>query len=93
MEPEIQWLFLLIVFVQLYIVAAVTDSRDATALASLKDAWKNLPPNWSGSDPCGDHWVGLNCTNSRVTSITLANMGLEGQVFIGIPSLTELQTL
>ncbi|GLT44530.1 hypothetical protein SLA2020_184190 [Shorea laevis] len=93
MEPIFQLLFLLVVFIQLYIIAAVTDIGDATALASLKDAWKNLPPNWSGSDPCGDHWVGLNCTNSRVTSITLANMGLEGQVFIGIPSLTELQTL
>ncbi|GLU06075.1 hypothetical protein SLE2022_231380 [Rubroshorea leprosula] len=93
MEPGIQWLFLLIVIVQLYIVAAVTNSDDATALAILKDAWKNLPPNWSGSDPCGHHWVGIECTDSRVTSIKLANIGLVGQVFNGIPSLTELQTL
>ncbi|GLT60084.1 hypothetical protein SLA2020_328680 [Shorea laevis] len=93
MEPGIQWLFLLIVFVQLYIVAAVTGGRDAAALTSLKAVCKNLPHNWLGSDPCGDGWVGIGCTNSRVTLITLASMSLEGQVFGDIPSLTELQTL
>ncbi|GLT37363.1 hypothetical protein SLA2020_116840 [Shorea laevis] len=93
MEPRIQLLFLLIVFSQLYIIAAVTDSDDAAALTSLKAVCNNLPPNWLRSDPCGDGWVGIGCTNSRVTSITLANMGLEGQVFSDIPSLTELQTL
>ncbi|GLU06073.1 hypothetical protein SLE2022_231360 [Rubroshorea leprosula] len=93
MEPRIQLLFLLIVFIQLYIVAAVTNSGDAAVLNALKTEYKNFPPNWLGSDPCGDGWVGIGCTNSRVTSITLANMGLEGQVFSDIPSLTELQTL
>ncbi|GLU06078.1 hypothetical protein SLE2022_231410 [Rubroshorea leprosula] len=93
MEPRIQLLFLLIVFIQLFIIAAVTDSGDAAALISLKAECKNLPPNWSGSDPCGDGWVGIGCTDSRVTSITLGNLGLEGQVFGDIPSLTELQTL
>ncbi|GLT60086.1 hypothetical protein SLA2020_328700 [Shorea laevis] len=93
MEPRIQLLFLLIVFIQLYIVAAVTNSGDAAALTSLKAVCNNLPPNWLRSDPCGDGWVGIGCTNSRVTSITLGNLGLEGQVFGDIPSLTELQTL
>ncbi|GKV31586.1 hypothetical protein SLEP1_g40263 [Rubroshorea leprosula] len=93
MEPRIQLLFLLIVSSQLYIIAAVTDSGDAAALTSLKAVCNNLPHNWLGSDPCGDGWVGIGCTNSRVTSIKLANMGLEGQVFSDIPSLTELQTL
>ncbi|GKV31597.1 hypothetical protein SLEP1_g40274 [Rubroshorea leprosula] len=113
MEPRIQLLFLLIVFSQLYIIAAVTDHGDdskihtavssettfifdsgaAAALISLKAECKNSPHNWSGSDPCGDGWVGIGCTNSRVTSITLGNLGLEGQVFGDIPSLTELQTL
>ncbi|GLU06069.1 hypothetical protein SLE2022_231320 [Rubroshorea leprosula] len=93
MEPRIQWLFLLIVFVQLYIVAAVTHPLDATVLNALKTECKNFPPNWLGSDPCGDGWVGIKCTNSRVTSITLLSMGLEGQVFSDIQYLTELQTL
>ncbi|GLU06071.1 hypothetical protein SLE2022_231340 [Rubroshorea leprosula] len=93
MEPRIQLLFLLIVSSQLYIIAAVTDSFDAAALTSLKAVCNNLPHNWLGSDPCGDGWVGIGCTNSRVTSIKLANMGLEGQVFSDIPSLTELLEL
>ncbi|GLT44494.1 hypothetical protein SLA2020_183860 [Shorea laevis] len=93
MEPRIQLLFLLVVFIQLYIIAAVTDSGDAAALTSLKAVCNNLSATWSGSDPCGDGWVGIACTNSRVTSITLGSMGLEGQVFSDIPSLTELQTL
>ncbi|GKV49313.1 hypothetical protein SLEP1_g56069 [Rubroshorea leprosula] len=69
------------------------EMGSSAALTSLKDVCKNLPPNWLRSDPCGDGWVGIGCTNSRVTTITLANMGLEGQVFSDIPSLTELQTL
>ncbi|GKV49316.1 hypothetical protein SLEP1_g56072 [Rubroshorea leprosula] len=67
--------------------------QPTAVLNALKDMCKNLPLNWSGLDPCGDGWVGIECTDSRVTSITLANMGLEGQVFSEIPSLTELQTL
>ncbi|GKV03118.1 hypothetical protein SLEP1_g15481 [Rubroshorea leprosula] len=63
------------------------------ALNSLKNIWRNLPPNWVGSDPCGDDWVGIRCTNSRVSSITLGSMGLEGQLSDHISSLTELQIL
>ncbi|GLU06079.1 hypothetical protein SLE2022_231420 [Rubroshorea leprosula] len=93
MEPIFQLFFLLVVFIQLYIIAAVTDIGDAAVLFALKTEYKNFPPNWLGSDPCGDGWVGIKCTDSRVTSITLPSMGLEGQVFGDIPSLTELQTL
>jgi hypothetical protein len=38
-------------------------------LQSLKDELKNTPPNWVGADPCGGNWVGINCNNSRVTSM------------------------
>lgn len=30
--------------------------------------WDNTPPNWVGSDPCGG-WDGIECTNSRITSM------------------------
>ncbi|GFY94370.1 leucine-rich repeat protein kinase family protein [Actinidia rufa] len=62
------------------------------ALKALKDVWNNTPPNWLGSDPCSG-WDGIRCTNSRVTSITLASMGLMGQLSGDIQFLTELQTL
>ncbi|XP_020968999.1 probable leucine-rich repeat receptor-like protein kinase At5g49770 isoform X2 [Arachis ipaensis] len=56
------------------------------------DTLKNIPPNWGGSDPC-DAWDGIKCENSRVTSITLSSMGLEGELSGDIGSLTELETL
>jgi len=41
----------------------------AVALSSLGNLWQNKPSNWVGLDPCGDGWVGISCTNSRVTSM------------------------
>lgn len=42
----------------------------ATVIRSLKNAWQNLPPSWLNSDdPCGDQWVGIICSNSRVVSM------------------------
>ncbi|KAK3031339.1 hypothetical protein RJ639_035245, partial [Escallonia herrerae] len=62
------------------------------ALNALKGAWKNTPSSWDGSDPCAG-WEGIRCTNSRVTSITLASMGLTGQLSGDIQNLSELQIL
>ncbi|KAJ6942378.1 hypothetical protein NC652_008257 [Populus alba x Populus x berolinensis] len=64
-----------------------------TALKALKDIWKNVPPTWVGADPCGSRWEGILCANSRVTSITLASMGLKGSLSGDIQSLSELQIL
>ncbi|XP_012842358.1 PREDICTED: probable leucine-rich repeat receptor-like protein kinase At5g49770 [Erythranthe guttata] len=63
------------------------------ALKALKDTWINVPPNWVGSDPCGDVWDGITCKNDRVVSITLASINLTGQLSSDISGLTELQTL
>ncbi|KAG5525671.1 hypothetical protein RHGRI_032087 [Rhododendron griersonianum] len=63
------------------------------ALENLKDAWTNIPPNWSGRDPCGSSWVGIQCNNSRITSIILPSMGLNGQLTGDIAQLSELQIL
>ncbi|KAL7257855.1 hypothetical protein ACSBR1_004049 [Camellia fascicularis] len=75
---------LLVVSVQILLVAAQTNNLDSAALNALKDMWQNTPPNWVGSDPCGD--VSFN-------SIMLASMGLIGQLSRDIQSLSELQTL
>ncbi|XP_038682118.1 probable leucine-rich repeat receptor-like protein kinase At5g49770 [Tripterygium wilfordii] len=86
--------FLLVVFFQISLIAASqTDNGDFIALKSLKDAWHNTPPSWGQIDPCGENWVGINCTESRVTSITLSSMGLEGQLTGDISTLSELQIL
>ncbi|XP_047324280.1 leucine-rich repeat receptor protein kinase HPCA1-like [Impatiens glandulifera] len=74
-------------------VQSQTNSLDFTALKALKDAWKNIPPSWVGTDPCGSKWDGIGCTNSRITTITLASMGIGGQLTGDIASMVELLTL
>ncbi|TKY72323.1 leucine-rich repeat receptor protein kinase [Spatholobus suberectus] len=85
--------FLLLIFTHLLIVLAQTASQDYTILLALKNEWQNTPPNWVGSDPCGDGWDGIECSNSRVTSISLASMGLSGQLSSDIGLLSELLIL
>ncbi|XP_028070516.1 probable leucine-rich repeat receptor-like protein kinase At5g49770 isoform X13 [Camellia sinensis] len=84
---------LLVISVQILLVAAQMNNLDFAALNALKVIWKNTPLNWVASDPCGNSWDGIHCTNSRVTSITLASVGLTGQLSGDIQWLSELQTL
>ncbi|XP_058188477.1 leucine-rich repeat receptor protein kinase HPCA1-like isoform X3 [Rhododendron vialii] len=82
---------LLVVSIQFLVATALTNSQDLDALEALN--WTNTPPNWVGSDPCGSSWEGIQCTNSRITSITLGNIGLTGQLSGDIAQLSELQML
>ncbi|KAH7866776.1 hypothetical protein Vadar_024785 [Vaccinium darrowii] len=84
--------FLLLVSAPILLVVAQTN-QDFGALKSLIDVWDTKPPNWVGLDPCGSRWVGIQCTNSRVTAIKLASMGLTGTLSEDIGSLSELQIL
>ncbi|XP_075492808.1 leucine-rich repeat receptor protein kinase HPCA1-like [Primulina tabacum] len=84
---------LLIIAAQILAVFPLTDSNDLAALNALKSSWNNLPPNWVGADPCGGTWDGVNCTDTRVTSMMLAGTGLEGSDLSDISSLTGLQFL
>ncbi|XP_043702351.1 leucine-rich repeat receptor protein kinase HPCA1-like [Telopea speciosissima] len=85
--------WLLVALFQITSIAAVTNSVDVSALYSLKLVWQNTPTNWVGSDPCGNGWVGISCSDSRVISITLSSIGLKGQLSGDIQSFSELQTL
>lgn len=85
--------FLFVIISQIWFIAGETDPGDATVLFSIQASWQNLPPNWIGSDPCGSGWDGINCTNSRVTSMILQGMNVMGTEFGDIPSLSELQYL
>ncbi|XP_073264975.1 leucine-rich repeat receptor protein kinase HPCA1 isoform X1 [Populus alba] len=80
--------FLLVASFQIY---TQTYGDDFTVMSTLKDAWENTPRNWVGADPCG--WEGISCNNSRVTSITLAAVGLMGELSGDISSLSELEFL
>ncbi|KAK4378757.1 hypothetical protein RND71_000619 [Anisodus tanguticus] len=87
------FLCFLVVWIHVLAIAAWTNPEDFVALQSLKDSWQNVPPNWAGSDPCGSHWEGIGCSNSRVISITLSSLSLSGQLSGDIQTLYELQTL
>ncbi|KAL8237370.1 hypothetical protein R6Q59_018451 [Mikania micrantha] len=85
--------FLLILFIFIHVWISTAQNNDATYLRALKDGWRNTPPNWDdNSDPCSG-WDGIRCTNSRITAITLASMGLTGTLNGDIGQLTELQIL
>ncbi|KAM7474431.1 hypothetical protein LguiB_021674 [Lonicera macranthoides] len=84
------WLFAL----NFWVIAAVTNDNDPTYLLALKDIWENTPPSWVGTDPCGDRWEGIGCTNSRVTSMDLSyNTGLTGSIPPSIGNLRKLSNL
>ncbi|KAK3419484.1 hypothetical protein EUGRSUZ_G00041 [Eucalyptus grandis] len=72
---------------------AATNPYDFSAIMGLKSDWQNTPPNWVGTDPCGNGWDGIHCTNSRITSITLSSMGLTGSLSGDIGQLSKLQIL
>ncbi|MBA0595158.1 hypothetical protein Gorai_012035 [Gossypium raimondii] len=87
------WLFLVVVLFHIYIVAAETDPDDNSSLRAVMSEWKNVPSNWGRGDPCDDKWVGIGCTGSRVTSLNLPNMKLEGRLVGDIFFLSELKEL
>ncbi|XP_047320339.1 leucine-rich repeat receptor protein kinase HPCA1-like [Impatiens glandulifera] len=91
---ELIFLVLICMQSQLIYVQSQTNHLDASALKALQNVWKNTPPSWVGSDPCGNpSWEGIGCTNSRIVSITLASMGISGRLTGDIASLAELDTL
>ncbi|TXG58060.1 hypothetical protein EZV62_015889 [Acer yangbiense] len=95
MAPIIRLLlfFIALFSFQVHFIYGITDPRDAAALQSLKDSWKNTPPTWGKSnDPCQD-WEGIMCNNSRVTALGLSTMSLEGKLSGDIGGLTELISL
>ncbi|KAL2341485.1 hypothetical protein Fmac_009425 [Flemingia macrophylla] len=61
-------------------------------MLALMNEWQNTPHSWVGSNPCGG-WEGIGCSNTRIISISLASMGLSGQLTSDIGSLTELEIL
>ncbi|KAL6964526.1 hypothetical protein U1Q18_035576 [Sarracenia purpurea var. burkii] len=84
---------LLVISIQILVATAATNVQDLAALMALKNTWTNTPPSWVTPDPCGNKWDGIQCSNSRVTAITLASMNLTGGLSGDIQQLSELQIL
>ncbi|KAK3125710.1 hypothetical protein QOZ80_7BG0608750 [Eleusine coracana subsp. coracana] len=76
---------------------ASTDSNDVDAL-SVFYTTMNSPPqltNWvsQNGDPCGQSWLGVACSGSRVKTIKLSGMRLNGTLGYNMNQLTALVEL
>jgi hypothetical protein len=76
---------------------ANTDSNDVNAL-NVFYTTMNSPPqltNWvsQNGDPCGQSWLGVTCSGSRVTTIKLSGMQLNGTLGYNMNQLTALAQL
>lgn len=72
-------------------VPGVPCSPDVTALLDFLDSVKyplQLTNSWSGNDPCD--WLGVSCSNDKVSGIDLANRKLNGTIS---PSLGKIDSL
>ncbi|KAM0066540.1 putative protein kinase RLK-Pelle-LRR-VIII-1 family [Helianthus debilis subsp. tardiflorus] len=93
MSAKVGQILILIICIQISITSSQKNS-DLVALQALKQAWQGTPLSWNdGLDPCTGGWVGITCTNSRVTSIILSSTGLIGGLPGDIGEFTELVVL
>ncbi|KAM0855106.1 hypothetical protein ACQ4PT_049985 [Festuca glaucescens] len=85
-------------------VTADTNSDDvdvsAYSVTALKTLYTTLNSpsqltNWASQngDPCGQSWLGITCSNSRVITIKLPGMGLRGTLGHNMNILTTLVEL
>ncbi|KAG8063121.1 hypothetical protein GUJ93_ZPchr0003g17320 [Zizania palustris] len=79
------------------VVTADTSSDDVTALNTFYTSL-NSPSqltNWvpQNGDPCGQSWLGITCSGSRVITIKLPGMGLKGTLGYNMNILTALVEL
>ncbi|XP_044467808.1 probable inactive receptor kinase RLK902 [Mangifera indica] len=94
MKPHGQCLFLVFAFFSVSFLSIVDSdlASDRAALVALRSAVGGRLLLWNLTDsPC--KWVGVFCTQDRVTELRLPGMGLSGQVPIAIGNLSQLQTL
>eukprot|EP01018_Ginkgo_biloba_P025010 Gb_27827 [translate_table: standard] len=74
--------------------AGYTHNEDEGILRILKsEYWKNTPPSWKGSDPCGSRWDGVLCSDSKIISLVLSSTNLTGTLGSDIGSLSRLESL
>ncbi|KAL8039638.1 hypothetical protein ABFX02_10G049400 [Erythranthe guttata] len=73
-----------------------TTAANETAVLSLfrsqTDLHGTLLSNWTTSNACSANWHGINCTNNRVTAITLPSLNLRGPI-AALSSLDHLHLL
>ncbi|CAI0453188.1 unnamed protein product [Linum tenue] len=81
-------------FLFLFLTGVVAD--DSFVLLKLAKSISPLPPGWSSKSSIGFcNWKGIKCdsSNTKVTSISLSNLGVSGTLPPEISTLTHLETL
>ncbi|KAE9607273.1 putative non-specific serine/threonine protein kinase [Lupinus albus] len=81
---------------QILPISGRTQTKDVIAMMDLARSIQNPPYDWNG-DPClpkGNSWTGVSCSQhdliSRVTTLNLTNVGLDGSLPATIGNLTSL---
>nr|DAD29249.1 TPA_asm: hypothetical protein HUJ06_030717 [Nelumbo nucifera] len=91
-----------IVLIFLFLVEVAFGKSESDALLEFKKGIEKDPQNilssWRGnslsSDGCLQNWYGISCTGGHVTSITLDDLGLEGNFqFSALANLEMLRNL
>ncbi|CAM8993787.1 unnamed protein product [Rhodiola kirilowii] len=76
---------------------AATDQTDVQALnvmyTSLNSPSQLTKWTSNGGDPCGDSWLGVKCSGSRVNELRLSGFGLSGNLGYQLGTLTALTYL
>ncbi|ESQ48814.1 hypothetical protein EUTSA_v10021132mg [Eutrema salsugineum] len=70
-------------------------SNDKNALLQIKKSLNNphLLSSWNPRTDCCTSWTGVECTNSRVTALTISSGEISGQIPNQIGDLIDLRTL
>ncbi|EHA8587021.1 receptor-like kinase TMK4 [Cocos nucifera] len=84
---------LLLFFFSLFPSSTLSAASDGDRQAMLDIAKKlaNLPPSWTGTDPC--QWSGVTCRSGRIDTINLALKGVSGTLSSSISKLSSLSSL
>ncbi|XP_010534350.1 PREDICTED: polygalacturonase inhibitor [Tarenaya hassleriana] len=90
-------LLLSVLFFLLLLVSpsASCNSNDEKALLQIKKSL-NYPPllsSWTPKTDCCTNWTGVECTRRRVTSLTVSNGNISGEISPAIGGLPFLRTL
>ncbi|XP_041998199.1 leucine-rich repeat receptor-like protein kinase PXC1 [Salvia splendens] len=74
--------------------AAVNDTAVLSLFRSQTDLHGTLLSNWTTSSgpACSANWLGINCTNNRVTAVSLPSLSLRGPIDT-LSSLDQLRLL
>lgn len=83
------------VFLLLFFFYSAETANDTAVLIQFRsetDSHSTLLTNWTSNNACFDSWIGVQCTNNRVISLSLPSFNLRGTVN-SLAHLDQLRSL